>query len=73
MQNLGFRCLNSEANFIHVAFGDKKNNIHNALSSRVLFRESSTHKSLEGYTRFTVAPLKIMKEVVEIIKKHSKE
>jgi len=73
MQNHGFSCLNSEANFIHVAFGDKKNNIHNALSSRVLFRESSSHKSLEGYTRFTVAPLKIMEEVVEIIKKHSKE
>jgi histidinol-phosphate aminotransferase len=70
MQNLGFSCLNSDANFIHVAFGDKKHNLHNALNGRVLYRESSLHKSLEGYTRFTIAPLKIMEEVVEIIKKN---
>jgi len=73
MKGLGFTCLNSEANFIHVAFGDKKNNIHNALNQRVLYRESSSHKSLEGYTRFTAAPLKIMEEVVDIIKKNLKE
>lgn len=70
MQNLGFSCLNSDANFMHVAFGDKKHNLHNALNGRVLYRESSLHKSLEGYTRFTIAPLKIMEEVVEIIKKN---
>ena len=68
MRALGFRVLPTGGNFIHVAFGEHGPAIHAALADRVLYRPTFDHRSLHGYSRFSVAPTPIMSEVVEMIK-----
>jgi histidinol-phosphate aminotransferase len=72
MQALDFKVLLTEGNFIHVAFGPQSQAVHAALTGHVLYRASSDHSSLAGYTRFSVAPETAMARVVNLIK-HSME
>jgi histidinol-phosphate aminotransferase len=67
LKNLGFSVIDTYANFVHVDFADKGKLIHEALSKEVLYRQSFDHPCLEGYSRFTVAPKKIMQKVLLII------
>jgi histidinol-phosphate aminotransferase len=67
MQALGFKVLPTAGNFVHVAFGQHGPAIHAALAKKVLYRKAFDHPSLAGYSRFTVAPLTIMAQVVEPI------
>ena len=68
MQNLGFKVLLTEGNFIHVAFGSQSQAIHAALTGHVLYRASFDHQSLAGFSRFSVAPEVAMTSVVNLIK-----
>ncbi len=67
MEKLSFKTLPTEGNFTHVAFGEKSMAMHNALKNHVLYRESFDHPCLAGFTRFSLAPKSVMKEVVKII------
>lgn len=69
MESLGFKVINSEGNFIHVNFSNHGEKIHNALNGHVLYRKTFVHTSLAGYSRFSVAPTKIMEKVVTLIKR----
>ena len=67
MKALRYKVLDTEGNFIHVAFGSDYSLINAALTGHILYRGSFEHKSLEGYSRFTVAPIEIMSKVVDLI------
>lgn len=69
MRSLGFRVLPTAGNFMHVAFGESGGATHSALSNKVLYRTSSDHPCLAGYSRFTVAPRAIMVQVADLIKR----
>jgi histidinol-phosphate/aromatic aminotransferase/cobyric acid decarboxylase-like protein len=68
MVKLGFKVLPSAGNFVHVAFADKAVLIANLLAGKVLYRESFEHPSLLGFSRFSIAPISEMKQVVDLIK-----
>ena len=68
MKFLGFKVINTEANFVHVNFGFKSKLIHNFLSDKVLYRQSIDHHSLEGFSRFSIGTLEIMEKIVNWIK-----
>lgn len=68
MQKLGFRCLVTHANFVHVELAGFETAVHKALEEKVLFRPRFGHKCLNGFTRFTVATEDIAAEVISLIK-----
>lgn len=68
MQLLGFKVINTEANFIHVDFGSKSKIIHEFLFDKVLYRQFIDHKSLQGFSRFSIGNIEIMEKVVNWIK-----
>jgi histidinol-phosphate aminotransferase len=67
MRRMGFNVLPTSGNFVHVEFGARGPAIHAALANRVLYRAAFDHPSLEGYSRFSVAPQPIMSQVSEMI------
>lgn len=69
MRHLGFKALPTSGNFIHVAFGAQGQEIHAALSNKVLYRASFDHACLAGYSRFTAAPQQVMAQVVDMVKR----
>lgn len=68
MQSLGFDVLPTAGNFLHVAFGSRGQAIHAALSSKVYYRIAFDCPCLAGYSRFSVAPKVIMKQVADMIR-----
>jgi hypothetical protein len=52
---------------VHVAFGDDFVKINEALHNHVLYRGMSGHQSLEGFSRFSIAPPLVMSKVIELI------
>lgn len=68
MRNLGYKVLETEGNFVHVAFSNDLEKINTALAGHVLYRGSFEHVCLSGYTRFTAAPIEVMLKVVDLIK-----
>lgn len=68
MRAIGFDVIMTEANFIHVRFNELAPAIHKELANKVLYRQSFDHRSLSDYSRFSVAPLPIMKQLVSWIK-----
>jgi histidinol-phosphate aminotransferase len=69
MELLGFNVLPTQANFLHVAFGDFEKVINQELSDKVYYRRSFDSECLKGYSRFTIGPMSVMEEVVALIKK----
>ncbi|TGL68292.1 histidinol-phosphate aminotransferase family protein [Leptospira kmetyi] len=67
MKFFGFDVLATEGNFTHVAFGNAGEAIHFALKDKVYYRVAFEQEGLKGYSRFSVAPLETMKQVVQII------
>ncbi|QWE31055.1 histidinol-phosphate transaminase [Polynucleobacter sp. Adler-ghost] len=68
MGKLGFHVLRSQTNFIHINFESLKELMFKRLDLKVLYRKSFDHDSLKGFTRFTLAPVPIMRNVVDTIK-----
>ncbi|MDB5825068.1 MAG: histidinol-phosphate aminotransferase family protein, partial [Herminiimonas sp.] len=64
---LGFHALPTAGNFVHIDFGDKGQSIHPALREKVYYRADFDHPCLAGYSRFTVAPRPVMRQVVDLI------
>ena len=67
LQDRGFKVIDTEANFVHVDFAERSNQVHKALDKKVLYRHSFDHPCLAGYSRFTVAPKPTMKKVLNLI------
>jgi histidinol-phosphate aminotransferase len=68
MQCRGFTVLPTNGNFMHVAFAEKSQAVHAALTGNVLYRASFDHPSLAAYSRFSVAPKPVMAKVADLIK-----
>ncbi len=68
MRDLGFMTLKTFGNFSHVAFEKQKERIFEQLDRFVYYRKDLSHPSLQGFTRFSAAPVGIMKQVVESIR-----
>ena len=69
MVALGFKVIPTEANFLHVAFGDLEATINDVLQERVYYRRTFNVECLAGYSRFTIGSMEVMEEVVDLIKK----
>jgi histidinol-phosphate aminotransferase len=68
MNILGYDVLKTYTNFSHINFKKDKNIIFKKLDKSVYYRKYFTHSSLIGFSRFTIAPINIMKKIVKIIK-----
>ena len=68
LRSLGFKVLPTEGNFVHVAFGEQAQAVHAILRDRVLYRAAFDQSCLQEYSRFTVAPLATMTQVVNLIR-----
>jgi histidinol-phosphate aminotransferase len=68
MHSLGFGVAQTAGNFTHIAFGERGEVVHAALSGKVLYRASFDHPCLAGYSRFSVAPRAFMTQVADLIK-----
>lgn len=53
MEELGFRTLRGEGNFLHVAFGDAAEVVHRALAEQVYYRKDFAEPCLQGFSRFS--------------------
>jgi histidinol-phosphate aminotransferase len=67
MRELGYKVLDTNGNFAHIAFGEDLPVINAALAGHVLYRGAFAHPSLSGYSRFSVAPLEAMSRVIKLI------
>lgn len=68
MEALGFRTLPTSGNFVHVAFGDAGPRVHEALAPKILYRAKFDQPCLEGYSRFSIAPVDTMNQVTRLIR-----
>ena len=71
LKNLNFKVLDTYGNFSHVDFGAKKGLITKELDKSILYRKNFSHIALGNYSRFSSAPINIMKNVINKIKKLS--
>jgi histidinol-phosphate aminotransferase len=69
MRKLKFETLNTFGNFSHVNFGIQRDKITRELDKFILYRKKFDHPSLLNYSRFSSAPVSIMKNVVNKINK----
>ncbi len=67
MTELGFPCLPSGGNFVHVAFGERAEDVHCALASLVLYRADANDPCLSGYSRFSSTTVELFEPVIETI------
>jgi histidinol-phosphate aminotransferase len=68
MADLGFMTFRAEGNFLHVAFGDRAPGIHEALKKVVLYRLDFNDPCLKGYSRFSAAPIELLRPVILAIR-----
>ncbi|AXX16228.1 MULTISPECIES: pyridoxal phosphate-dependent aminotransferase [Leptospira] len=73
MKSLGFKVLNTNGNFQHVAFGEYAEKIHKTLKDRVLYRENFVEDCLRGYSRFSITTIENFKSIIELICKGMKD
>lgn len=68
MQKIGLSSWQTHGNFFHIKFGTHASKIHEALSHKVLYRRDFNEPCLQGYSRFSSAPIEQLTPIVEIIK-----
>tara|TARA_Y100000590_G_scaffold381825_1_gene451316 strand:+ start:5345 stop:6418 length:1074 start_codon:yes stop_codon:yes gene_type:complete len=69
LKKLGFKVFKREdGNFVHVNFMDRKKEIIKKLSKRIYFRHSENHKSIKGFSRFSITSKKNFYNIIKIIK-----
>ncbi|MEO8033627.1 MAG: aminotransferase class I/II-fold pyridoxal phosphate-dependent enzyme [Acidobacteriota bacterium] len=70
MEALGLNVLRAKGNFLHVAFGEKAERVHEALANQVLYRKDDPYGSpLKGYSRFSATTPALFAPIVETIRK----
>ena len=66
----GFDVMESYANFLHVDFGDKRDEIIDfLLKKKVLFKEAFEEEALKHFSRFTIGPKESLMPLVELFNK----
>jgi len=68
LAQLGLKVHYGPANFIHVNLGKNKIKIIRELKKNFYFREEESHKSLEGFSRFSLTNKKNYLRIINIIK-----
>ena len=68
MRELGFRILHGQGNFMHVAFGDFAEKIHESLSEIVYYRKNFNEPCLKGFSRFSSTTPELFKPIIECIR-----
>ena len=68
MESLGFAVLRGEGNFLHVAFADYAERIHDALEGVVYYRRDFDEPCLKGYSRFSATTEDSFEPVIKSIK-----
>lgn len=70
LKKLSFPTIDTLANFIHVNFGEHKDNIHRKFEREgVLVRGSLAVPGLESFSRISVGPVVVMDRALECIRK----
>jgi len=68
LKKMNFKVLEkTQGNFIHVAFGEHAEVIHQGLERTVLYRKDFLHPSLSGYSRFSATTIDLYKQVLDRI------
>jgi len=68
LKSLGFPVVDTETNFLHVDFGQKKDKVIQAMNDRgMLVRGMLSIPGYENYTRFSVGPREVMEPVMRAI------
>lgn len=68
MRGLGYQVLAGEGNFLHVAFGERAEDVHRALKDRVLYRLDFKEPCLQGFSRFSATTVEQFAPVINLIK-----
>lgn len=68
MRAQGFRTLNGEGNFMHVAFDDKAVAVHAALADLVYYRKDFAEPCLKGFSRFSATTPELFAPVIARIR-----
>ncbi|WP_061217851.1 pyridoxal phosphate-dependent aminotransferase [Leptospira weilii] len=68
MKSLGFKVLNTNGNFQHVAFGEHAEKIHKILKDHVCYRENFKEDCLRGYSRFSTTTVENFKPIIKLIR-----
>lgn len=63
----GFNWFPTQGNFVHIGFGSYADRIDAALQDCVYYRRATNHPSLEGFSRFSLAPLEAMQRIMNTI------
>ena len=68
-RELGFRCIDTHTNFVHVDLGDHYHEISNRLKEeKILVKGGLPVKGFETFLRFSVGPRESMERVIPIFK-----
>jgi len=69
VNSFGWKTLLGHCNFLHVMFPESNCRIHQVLEQSVLYKRSWEHKSLQGYSRISAAPIDVMDMVIGLLSK----
>jgi histidinol-phosphate aminotransferase len=67
METLGFRTLRGKGNFLHVAFSERSEAVHSALSNICYYRQDFREPCLKGFSRFSSTTVERFRPVIETI------
>ncbi len=69
LENVSFKTIDTKTNFIHVDFGEYKDNILRLFEEKnILIRGFLNAKGYENYTSLTIGPIPEMENVINCIK-----
>jgi histidinol-phosphate aminotransferase len=71
MRELGYRTLNGQGNFLHVAFGARAEKIHAALEPLVYYRKDFADPCLKGFSRFSATTPELFQPLIDRIREVS--
>ncbi len=69
MQGMDLKVLRGAGNFLHVAFADRADAVHAALTEQVYYRKDFNELCLRGYSRFSAATVDQFQPVIDAIEK----
>lgn len=68
MNELGFRTLKSQGNFLHVSFGARAAAVHAALEDFVYYRKDFAEACLAGFSRFSATTPELFQPIIDRIR-----
>lgn len=68
MAGLGLRTLNGGGNFLHVAFGEHAQAVHQALEPLLYYRKDFAEPCLKGFSRFSATTPELFQPIIDTIR-----